>query len=77
MLRARSASAPPTSLCFVSADVSSRNRSRETNVMYERNVDQLVCRLSTWTNAEVSNFQDELLIMRAASEPANVTNVII
>ena len=53
MLRSRSASAPPMPLCFVSADVTSRNRSRETNVTYERNIDQLVYRVSTWTNAEV------------------------
>ena len=53
MLRSRSASAPPMSLCFVSADATSRSRSRETNVVYERNVDQLVYHLSTWTSAEV------------------------
>jgi len=54
MFRSRSASAPPVTLCFVSADVTSRSRSRKTNVTYERNVDQLTSHLATWSNAEVS-----------------------
>ncbi|XP_065883769.1 F-box/WD repeat-containing protein 7-like [Dysidea avara] len=61
MFRSRSASAPPVTLCFVSADVTSRSRSRNTNVTYERNVDQLTSHLATWSNAEMLTILESLV----------------
>ena len=66
MLRSCTASAPPVSLCFISADVISMGqKQRNRLIMYERNIDQLVCHLSTWTNTEVGDLFDSLRLQQS------------